>query len=185
MGVWFGGVLGITTMKGIFAEARDGSMFGYNWICNALQRTESDQITRDEVNRMVSMRYKNAQVNAKGIVTYVTERGVANMMKFVAEENLAGVSVTSIDMDDFKGECEADNTTFDDFNKNDYPDVPQRIDNKFKFLRTVNEGLFKAVIKYTRDQMSGRASAFIQNSWFVTFVLVGMFVRFLSATSAM
>lgn len=181
MGIWFGGPHGRTTYKGNMANSKDGTLLGYNLICELISANQSITITKDEANQMVAVHHKNKTSDEHFFVTYMTERGIANLMKFVVEENLAGVVAFLLILDDFEGTCQVDNSTFIDFNRIDYPDVPKRSDNRFPLLRTINEALYKAANRYNRNQLTaGSASSVTRNSYCVAVALLGIVFCLLS-----
>lgn len=86
-------------------------------------------------------KYRDSSSDLTHVVVYDTQRSLANKVRFAVRNKLAGVSVFSIDTDDFKGQCKADDDMYKDFGK--YPGMnlvtPKPPTGKFMLLTAVNE----------------------------------------------
>lgn len=110
---------------------------GYNEICHIKKEQQLETRFDDTASQAVSKFVKDGKTH---VVTYDTPRSVANKVKFVVDNNLAGVWTWFVSSDDLHGECEADSTTFADYPSDKTPNQKSR-PRDFPLLRTVNEAL--------------------------------------------
>ncbi|KAG5677955.1 hypothetical protein PVAND_007668 [Polypedilum vanderplanki] len=111
---------------------KDNSLIGFNEIC--LMKKEKQWFFQfDQKSSQMIGKYLTNGKHA--VAVFDSPRSVANKVKYAMEKNLRGVWAWSIDMDDFDGDCEIDETVFNDYG----PRKPQIYHQRdFPLLRTMN-----------------------------------------------
>lgn len=116
---------------------REKGFLGYNELC----KLRKDQQWNISFNTTASQAIGKYKVNGNTqVVTFDSPRSVANKVKYLSENNLAGVWTWFVDSDDFRRKCEVDLTTFDDFPADLQPNAPRK-ERDFPLLRTINQAI--------------------------------------------
>lgn len=95
------------------------------------------------------------------VVVYDSTRSIAKKMRFAMENDLAGVMTWSIDTDDFLGDCDVDQETFEDFGKTAGVKLtlPKRVNSNYPLLRTINEGIIIALDEIDQENVIHESEA--------------------------
>lgn len=168
-------------LNGIFDHSKRVEFFGYAFICEILTSNETLQKSIDDNKHIATIVAENKEDDEQYIFTYGTTRLAAEYVLFAVKHNLSGIGLEmGIHNDDPTGLCELDSLedTWYSFNRvanNSFPEVPQRVDNKFPFSRTINEAFYKATkVNQTSDPTPGSASSFTCNPLYVALILLGI-----------
>ncbi|KAG5677872.1 hypothetical protein PVAND_007589 [Polypedilum vanderplanki] len=112
---------------------KNSELLGYNEICR-MKKQHSWLFKFDKnASQTIGKFINNGKVH---VAVFDTPRSVANKVKYALENNLRGLWVWWVDTDDFNGECDVDETTYNDFGVQ----RPQLNYNRdFPLLRTIND----------------------------------------------
>lgn len=151
-GVSFGGPL-FTNNTDISGNANDAAttfsrIVNHNFICEKLSKNESKWEKFYDVVSALTVLVKHNE-EQKQIVVFEGSRSIANRIRLIVVAfNLAGVAAITMDMDNFRGNCELDKNTFNDFEMviDDISfDIPKRNDTTFLLLKTINNAIVFAL----------------------------------------
>lgn len=159
MGVPFYGRTFITNLDGNYGDAsvdtafqgpftRENGFLGYNEICAMLSNRSSKWTTTwDSGTTQGIARFRDELTGETKVVVYDSTRSIANKMRFAMQNKLAGVMTWSIDTDDFLGDCDVEQETYDDFGGTAGVKLtlPKRVNSNYPLLRTINEGIIIAL----------------------------------------
>ncbi|KAJ6643690.1 putative chitinase 2 [Pseudolycoriella hygida] len=159
MGIPFYGRTFITDLEGNYGDAstdeafqgpftRENGFLGYNEICALLSnRTAKWTSSWDSETSQGIARHRDEVSGETRVVVYDTTRTIAKKMRFAMQHNLAGVMSWSIDTDDFLGDCNVEEETFNDFGNTAGVKLtfPKRVNSNYPLLRTINEGIIIAL----------------------------------------
>lgn len=122
-----------------------GNLLRYNEICKLTSGQEEWkwQKTYDSDWSLTYLKNHDQNENIDEIV-YENQRSLANRARIAVKLNLAGVLTSSVNMDDFHGECGYEKDTYDDFNveHNQTLYIPKHSDTTFPLLQTISDALY-------------------------------------------
>lgn len=173
MGVPFYGRTFITNLDGNYGDAstdvafqgpftRENGFLGYNEICALLSnRTAKWTTTWDSATSQGIARFRDETTGETKVVVYDSTRSIANKMRFAMKYKLGGVMTWSIDTDDFLGDCNVEQETFDDFGDTAGVKLtlPKRVNSNYPLLRTINEGIIIALDEIDQENVIKESEA--------------------------
>ncbi|EAT42323.1 AAEL006147-PA [Aedes aegypti] len=114
---------------------------GYNEICTELNAKSSfwNQAWDPEASEVIARMQDGSKTK---VIVYDSTRSIAAKVRYAVQKNLRGLMASSIDTDDFHGNCNAEEETFVDFDNK--LRTPPPIQGKFKLLRTINNAIVAA-----------------------------------------
>lgn len=165
MGLPFYGRTFVTKLDGNFGDAsndvgfqgpftRENGFMGYNEICALLSDRKSGwKRSYDPETSQAIATFKNEDTGETRVAVFDSSRSIAHKMKFAMGRNLGGAMVWSIDTDDFHGDCDIDDDTFNDFKP--LPgvtlNIPKRYNANYPLLRTINEATVIALDEIAQE----------------------------------
>lgn len=173
MGVPFYGRTFITNFDGNYGDAstdiafqgpftRENGFLGYNEICALLSnRTTKWTTSWDSATSQGIARHRDETTGVTKVVVYDSTRSIAKKMRFAMEYKLGGVMTWSIDTDDFLGDCDVEQETFDDFGNTAGVKLtlPKRVNSNYPLLRTINEGIIIALDEIDQENAIKQSEA--------------------------
>lgn len=119
--------------------------FGYYTACDLLSKNDGwEKIYDSKIGAAIK---RKTEIGRIKIIVVASSRSVANDVRYAVRSNLAGVMAYTIDSDDSQEKCGIDTDTFNDFGSTEgvtLP-IPNRKNNTFPLLRTINEAVTLAV----------------------------------------
>lgn len=132
---------------------RENGFMGYNEICEA-RKNSSWLSAWDEQSSQAILRLPVPVNGTTNVVTYDSTRSIANKMRYVVQQKLAGAMIWSIDTDDFRGICDLEDDTYKDFKTpmGIVLQIPKRVKSKYPLLTTVNEALMVSLDELQQEE---------------------------------
>ncbi|XP_020278606.1 probable chitinase 2 [Pseudomyrmex gracilis] len=139
-----------TSFKGPYTS-EEGFM-GFNEICETLSRSQ------DWTNGWDNYSSTAYAIKTDHVVVYDNVKAIVAKMEYVKKKDLAGVMIWSIDMDDFRGNCEtlhgvnyplmrAINETLHETNNTGTPNKSIKVSSNIEFVLLIATSLFFLIIK--------------------------------------
>lgn len=133
---------------------RENGFMGYNEVCLLLSNPQSGwKRSWDAGTNEGVARWKNAATGETRVVVYDSTRSMANKVRFAVKRKLGGSMVWSVDTDDFHGDCDIDEDTYNDFKPaaGINLDFPKRYNANYPLLRTINEATVIALDEMAQE----------------------------------
>uniref|UniRef100_A0A1B6M3P7 GH18 domain-containing protein n=1 Tax=Graphocephala atropunctata TaxID=36148 RepID=A0A1B6M3P7_9HEMI len=118
--------LGAPSMSTAFSGpyTKEDGFMGYNEICEELQNKNSSWKKSWDESTLTPF-----AVNGQKVIVYDDKESIKHKVKYAMEQQLGGLMIWSIDIDDFRGDCVAQNEE----------------KTKFQLLRSVNEAIVSSL----------------------------------------
>lgn len=121
------------------------NLLRYNEICKLYSDNKDSKwmITYDSDSCLAYLKssFRSGEIDE---IVYENQRSLANRARLAIKMNLGGVLTSSVNMDDFQGECSVENDIFDDFKaeRNQTLCIPNRNQAPFPLLQTISDALY-------------------------------------------
>lgn len=153
-------VFGISTITGFYRSGKF-NLFNidsyklhsrYDEICELLAKNKVVKKIYDPQSQGMIAEYVD-QAGMTHSINYESTRTIANKTRFAVKQNLGGVSLLTVDMDDPYGKCAIEQDTFVDFKPNDGVtlNIPTRSNNTYPLLKTINEAILVTQDEYQQE----------------------------------
>lgn len=174
----------ISAVKGIHPEIhthKENIALRHDEVCAIESNSQNVILNKTFVEGFDRMFLEYSDENGKIFqVLYDSTRSIAQTTRYAMRNDLRGISIFSIDLDDAQGICDFETDTFDGFEPVDGVNlrIPSRYDKTQPLLRTVNDAIVVALDEIEQENQlkkkrpnqnsnSNRPGEFFAN-WFYT-----------------
>lgn len=129
---------------------------GYNQVCEILSKdatTNWEKYYDHEIKANVAKR-NNGIGKEMDIIIFPSNRNIANYMRYIVRNELAGAMAYNLNIDDYLGKCTRDNDIFNDFKTKVgiTLHIPMQNYTKFPLLNSINNAIEVAIDEITQER---------------------------------